>query len=95
MIMKYEDVPIFISDPISNVDIAYNDRLTVPLSDKDANALKEAMLEIERITVDLYFGESFYGELILLSGEDFSELNIPRRDDSERIFRREGIRFKK
>lgn len=95
IMMKHEDVPIFISGPIKVVDFAYEGRLSVPLGNQDADALGEAMREIQRINVDLYFGESFYGEMVLLDGEDFSELIIPYHDGSEEIFEREGIRFGK
>lgn len=93
--MKHEDVPVFISAPIKTVHFAYEGRLSIPLGVRDADTLAEAMKDIQRIDVDLYFGESFYGEMILLAGEDFSELIIPLRDDSEEIFEREGIRFRR
>lgn len=89
--LKSEGISFFVSQPVKQVELMYGDRLLVPLSSRDSASLKELFSEAEGMEVEVYIGENHYANMKILSGEDFSTLNLPYFPRAESVFKSENI----
>lgn len=93
--IKYEDVPIFITDSVRKAQLLSDDRFSISLSQTDAVALEDAMNEIgKKIEVDVYIGDDLFGRLIFFPGEDFDTLNFPMSSEAKKILELNGINLR-
>lgn len=89
--LKTEGISFFVSEPVKQVEVTYGDRLLVPFSSSDSDSLKKLFSEMEGMDVEVYVGGSHYADMEILSGEDFSVLNLPFLPVAKSVFESEGV----